>query len=107
MNQLKTVIDIKVQVSKLRDERRQLEKTRKDIFQDQERLRENLKALRVSTEDKNLRKRYLIELESQENQLKDLSVNISELDLSLSETETRLNEAIRGLRWEGTITKTE
>ncbi len=71
---LRPILDQKAQVAALdaESEKRDTEITR--IYDDQQRLRENLKALKGSAEEKALTQRYTKQLSDQENQLEKLQV---------------------------------
>jgi len=59
-------------VSELEDQQNVREEEMKKIFDDQERLRENLKALKGSSEEKMLVQRYTQQLNEQETRLEKL-----------------------------------
>jgi hypothetical protein len=71
-------------------------------FRDQERLRENIKALRENTrEEQELRSRYLAQLTKQENQITTSRAEIEKLKKEITTAETRLAEMINNLTWQG------
>ena len=69
------------------------------IFTDQERLRENLKALGDSREERDLRQRYLSELQAQEQQVKDLRSKLEELTRQIGEQDALVSKLISELSW--------
>ena len=58
-----------MEIDKLDRSIRKLDDKRKSIFEEQERIRENLKSLSNSGEEERLRNKYVTTLESQENRL--------------------------------------
>lgn len=86
---LRPVIDKKVQLSGLEGRQRSLQRDREGIVADQTRLRENMKALRGSAEEKQLLQRYTRQLDEQETRLD-----------ALQQETTRIAEAITKARGE-------
>ncbi len=67
------------------------------MFRDQERLRENLKALGTGVEDRQLRSRYLGELRKQEDQLEAGRTRIDALNAQINRLQAQLGDLIATL----------
>lgn len=67
------------------------------IFQDQERLRENLKVLKGSAEGKALVQRYTQQLNEQESRLETLRREIAELQEKLQQGRAELDKMLQEL----------
>ncbi|MDQ1333210.1 MAG: hypothetical protein QG552_160, partial [Thermodesulfobacteriota bacterium] len=67
--QLEKIVALKSEISAIDRDLKALEKGREQIFKDQKRLRENLQGLGQTTEEKDLRSRYIQQLNQQETQL--------------------------------------
>ncbi len=83
---LRPVLDKKSELAGYERQLRDLSGVQKAIGQDQQRLRENMKALRGSAEEKQLLQRYTRQLDQQEDQL-------AEISKSLADTSTRIDTA--------------
>jgi hypothetical protein len=70
------------------------------IFRDQERLRENLEKLGDSSEEKGLRRRYVAELEKQENRLETIRAERKTLEADWQKLQQELDELVKGLAFE-------
>ena len=70
------------------------------ISDDQQRVRENMKALKGSAEEKALVERYVRELNEQEDKVQAIRREISELQQKRDAAQSKLNEMIQGLRME-------
>jgi hypothetical protein len=73
------------------------------VAEDQQRLRENMKALKGSAEEKALVERYVRELNEQEDRVQALRREISDLQQKRDAAQSKLNEMIEGLRVEVTL----
>lgn len=73
------------------------------ISEDQQRLRENLKALKGSAEEKALVERYARELNTQEDRVQSLQKEIADLHQKRDAAQKTLNEMIQNLQIETTI----
>ena len=73
------------------------------ISEDQQRLRENMKALKGSAEEKALVERYVRELNEQEDHVQSLRREISDLQQKRDAAQSKLNEMIEGLKMEVTL----
>jgi hypothetical protein len=69
----------------------------RQIFEDQERLRENLKALGTRAEEKSLVARYTRQLDEQETRLDVLKREIAEREVTRQKLQRELDVMIRGL----------
>jgi hypothetical protein len=76
---LRPVIEKKAEIAALDRKLAELEAERGQIIQDQQRLRENMKALRGSDEERQLLQRYTRQLDEQENRLATLLKESAEL----------------------------
>ncbi len=73
------------------------------IFADQQRLRENLKALKGSAEEKALTQRYTQQLADQETRLDTLRKEVSDLDAQRSRAQVELDRMIQELKLDVTL----
>ena len=87
-------------LSDLRKQREPLDVRINAIVQDQTRLRENLKALRESKEEKELRQKYLDSLAGQEQQSNELRTRINDLLVRITEQDTAVAKMISELNWD-------
>lgn len=91
---------LKASVAKLEDEMENRQKDIDRIVEDQVRLRENMKALRGSAEEKALLQRYTRQLDEQENQLETLRKNIKATEAQRDAVNDQLEKLIDGLEIE-------
>jgi hypothetical protein len=75
----------------------------KSISEDQQRVRENMKALKGSAEEKALLERYAHQLNQQEDQMESLRRQISELQQKRAQSQKTLDELVQGLSLEAKI----
>jgi len=73
------------------------------IAEDQQRVRENMKALKGSSEEKALVERYARELNDQEDRVQSLQLEISALQQRRDVAQKALAEMIEGLVLEATL----
>jgi hypothetical protein len=73
------------------------------IGEDQKRVRENMKALKGSAEEKALVERYVRELNEQEDRVQNLQREITELQAKRDAAQSKLNETIEGIEMEVTL----
>jgi len=73
------------------------------ISEDQQRVRENMKALKGSAEEKVLVARYVRELNEQEDRVQTLHHEVADLQLKREAAQKTLNEMIEGLQMEATL----
>ncbi len=94
--QLEKIGAVKSRIARIDLELEALGKERNQMFEDQKRLRENLRGLGQTTEEKALRSRYVKQLDSQETRLKEIGVNESALreqkDSARQELEKLMND---------------
>jgi len=69
----------------------------KQIFDDQQRLRENMKSLKGSPEEKKLLQRYTQQLDAQENRLEELRKEIQQLEAQKEAAQAALDKMIEEL----------
>jgi septal ring factor EnvC (AmiA/AmiB activator) len=98
---LEQIVGLQEQLSELRATVTETQGTIDRQFTDQERLRENLKALRTGVEDQQMRSRYLGQLRKQEDQIDAAREKITSLNTQIVALQGRLNEAIANLTWNG------
>jgi hypothetical protein len=73
------------------------------ISEDQQRVRENMKALKGSTEEKALVARYVRELNEQEDHVQSLHREVADLQVKREAAQKTLNDMIEGLQMEATL----
>ncbi|MGD1021576.1 MAG: hypothetical protein ABR880_02255 [Candidatus Sulfotelmatobacter sp.] len=73
------------------------------ISEDQQRVRENMKALKGSAEEKVLVARYVRELNEQEDRVQSLHHEVADLQLKREAAQKTLTEMIEGLQMEATL----
>jgi DNA repair exonuclease SbcCD ATPase subunit len=73
------------------------------ISENQQRVRENMKALKGSAEEKTLIERYARELNEQEDRVQALQKEISDLQAKHAIAQRTLNEMVEGLQMETTL----
>jgi hypothetical protein len=88
------VLDQKNQVSSLQAQMNSRQKEVDGITKDQARLRENMKALKGSAEEKALLQRYAHQLDSQEDRLNVLSKEIADLQAKQTDSEDKLDQIV-------------
>ncbi|MEI6668158.1 MAG: hypothetical protein WCP29_08375 [Acidobacteriota bacterium] len=71
------------------------------VFKDQERLRENLKALKGSAEEKNLVTRYTRQLDEQETRLDAIKREIADLEAKRRKLQGELDAMVQALSFDG------
>jgi hypothetical protein len=98
-SRIETIVRAREHLSELQDEKKPLEAQTKAIFNDQERLRENLKALGDRREERELRQGYITELQSQEQNIADLRNKAGELTKQISQQEGLVSQLISDLTW--------
>jgi hypothetical protein len=75
----------------------------KRIFDDQQRLRENMKALKGSAEEKALVQRYTKELDEQESRLDAIRKESTDLETKRAQAQAELNRMMEELQFDATI----
>ncbi|EFK11965.1 conserved domain protein, partial [delta proteobacterium NaphS2] len=69
LKQLEKIVAAKAELARIENELETIQKERAQIFEDQKRLRENLRSLGQTSEEKGLRSRYIHQLDGQETRL--------------------------------------
>jgi chromosome segregation ATPase len=100
---LKKISDQKAVVANLEQEMEDRQKDIDRIVEDQGRLRENMKALRGSPEEKALLQRYTKQLDDQETQLETLRSKIRATEAERDQANARLEQMIGELQLEVTF----
>jgi chromosome segregation ATPase len=100
-NRLGEIVDVQEEIAALREEIRTAETRIETLFRDQERLRENLRALGDGSADLALRTRYLDQLTGQEDAIDADRAAIAETTVELAETTARLGALISSLSFSG------
>jgi chromosome segregation ATPase len=97
---LKPVIDKRVEVAAVERQLAELRSQQDAIVTDQQRLRENMKALRGSTEEKQLLQRYTRQLDEQENRLETLKTSMAQATGTLEKLRGELSGLIEKMTFE-------
>jgi hypothetical protein len=100
---LRKIMDQKTQVAALNAEAESRESTITSIYDDQQRLRENLKALKGSAEEKALTQRYTQQLSDQETRLEKLRTEKEDYEKKGESAQETLNKMIEELAMEATL----
>jgi hypothetical protein len=100
---LEKIMDQKAAVAKLEEEMENRQKDIDRIVEDQGRLRENMKALRGSAEEKTLLQRYTRQLDEQETQLESLRKTIRDTEAERDKANGQLEKMIDELQIEATL----
>jgi hypothetical protein len=100
---LEKIMDQKAVVAKLEEEMENRQKDIDRIVEDQGRLRENMKALRGSAEEKTLLQRYTRQLDEQETQLESLRKTIRDTEAQRDKANGQLEKMIDELQIEATL----
>jgi septal ring factor EnvC (AmiA/AmiB activator) len=97
---LRQVVAKRDEMEAVRRRMQALESEQNGLFNDQGRLRENLGKLGDSSEEKGLRRRYVAELEKQENRLESLRAEKTTLEASLRKLQEELDALVRDVAFE-------
>jgi hypothetical protein len=100
---LRKILEQKGQIAFLNSEAEKREKEIEGIYNDQQRLRENLKALKGSAEEKALTQRYTQQLSDQETRLDKLNVEKEDLEKKGANAQDQLDKMIEDLSIEATL----
>ena len=79
------------------------EKERSTIFDDQQRLRENMKSLKGSVEEKELLRRYTTRLNEQESRIEELAKLIAEAQLAIDRERAELAKLVKSFSVDTTL----
>ena len=93
-NTLQKIVALKSEISNINRGLKTTQKERRQIFEDQKRLRENLRGLRQTTEEKGLRNRYVKRLNQQETRLEELRKREKELNQEFKTKQGEMNRMI-------------
>ncbi|MCJ7686993.1 MAG: hypothetical protein MUO68_22155, partial [Desulfobacteraceae bacterium] len=91
---LEQIVALKLEISSIDRDLKAIQKERREIFEDQKRLGENLRGLRQTTEEKGLRNRYVKRLNQQETRLEELRKREKELNQEFKTKQGELNKMI-------------
>ena len=94
---LQAITEKKSEIDALNGRLQALEREQSEIFKDQERVRGNMQRLTQSPEEASLRRRYISQLEEQENRLAAIRTVRATLESTLSSTQKDLDTHIRNL----------
>jgi len=97
---LKPVFDKRNELSAVEQRAQVLHNERNTIVQDQQRLRENMKALRGSAEEKQLLQRYTRQLDQQETRLERLEVDVARAMAEMEKLQRELGVLIVGISFD-------
>jgi hypothetical protein len=97
---LRQVVSKRNELETARVRMESLDAEQQGLFADQQRLRENLGKLGDSSEEKGLRRRYVSELESQENRIEDIRAERSKLESELRRLQQELDAMVREIAFE-------
>ena len=94
------ILSQKDSISTLEAQKSARDEESQKIFDDQQRLRENIKALKGTPEEKPLLQRYTTQLNDQETRLATLQTETSQLTTQIEVANNRLNETIQTLAFD-------
>jgi hypothetical protein len=94
---LEKIVAQKAAVADLDSKKSDRDDEQGQIFDDQQRLRENMKSLKGSPEEKKLLERYTQQLDAQENRLEALGKEIQQLDAQKQTAQAALDKMIEEL----------
>jgi hypothetical protein len=100
---LRKIIEQKDQIASLDSEAEKRGNDVEGIYNDQQRLRENLKALKGSAEEKALTQRYTQQLSDQETRLDKLNVEKEDFEKKSADAQGQLDKMIEDLAIEATL----
>ena len=92
---LKEVIDLRLEIDKLDRSVRKLDEERKSIFDEQQRIRENLKSLSNSGDEERLRNKYVATLETQENRLNKIEKEKIEIKNQMKKLREKMDKRLK------------
>jgi hypothetical protein len=101
--ELRKILEQKDQIAALNSEAEKRGMEIESIYNDQQRLRENLKALRGSAEEKALTQRYTQQLSDQETRLDKLNLEKQDLENKSAGAQDQLDKLIEDLAIEATL----
>jgi hypothetical protein len=95
--QLEQILAVKAEIVALDRQLAELEQERNTIVQDQTRLRENVRSLGQTEEEKRLRSRYIAQLTAQETRLDEITNSVKSLQQKRQEKQQQLDKLIESL----------
>src|SRR6185295_5319451 len=100
-DKLGQIVDFQEQIATMRADIASTQNNIDSLFRDQERLRENIKALRDGAEEQQLRTRYLDQLKKQEDQIDAGRAHIESVNKDMNTTQNKLSDLISNLSFGG------
>lgn len=100
---LRKVIAQKNEISGFNTQIEQRQRETSDISQDQARVRENMKALKGTAEEKQLTQRYATQLNQQEDRLAVLRKEIADLQAQREAAQAQLNKMVEDISFDATV----
>lgn len=97
---LRHVLALKTTLNRLEEKKSGQEQEKDKIYDDQQRLRENIKALKGSAEEKALIQRYTQQLNEQENRLGELEKAIAQSEAQINSAAAAVDQAIQALAFD-------
>lgn len=94
------IIEQKAKIAEVDAQTSRLDEEKKGIYDDQQRLRENLKALKGSQEERALTERYTKQLDDQENRLAEIEKQSKDLDAQHDALQADLDKMIQDLTFD-------
>ena len=95
------IVDTQEQIARMRADVQATQAGIDTLFRDQERLRENLKALRDGPEEQQVRTRYLEQLRKQEDQIESSRAHMDSVNREVTAAQARLSDLISNLTFGG------
>ena len=95
------IVDMQEQIAGMRADVQNTQSNIDTLFRDQERLRENLKALKDGAEEQQLRTRYLDQLRKQEDQIESSRARVESVNRDILAAQSRLSDLISNLAYGG------
>jgi Carboxypeptidase regulatory-like domain len=100
---IRNILDQKAQVAAINNESEKRDDEITHIYDDQQRIRENLKALKGSAEEKSLTQRYTQQLSGQETRLEKLQTEKEDLDKKSAAAQSQVDKMIEDLVLEAAL----
>ncbi|MEO8659708.1 MAG: carboxypeptidase regulatory-like domain-containing protein [Bryobacteraceae bacterium] len=100
---LRQIIEKRAAVNALQLQKNRLDTEQAQIFDDQQRLRENIKAMKGGTEERALVLRYTQQLNTQESRLDAIKKETAALDARIAKAEDEVNAFVVGLNFDATL----
>ncbi|MCL4523478.1 MAG: carboxypeptidase regulatory-like domain-containing protein [Acidobacteria bacterium] len=100
---LRRIVEQKNRVAEIEERASDREEERDKIYDDQQRLRENMKALKGSAEEKALLQRYTAQLNEQENRLDSLRKEMADLEAQRMKAQAELDKLVQDLTLDVTL----